>query len=100
MQLCFFVQNDSSTLKVLKMQFVFDSAMIRNIMAKKQSSLSWKVGLKSGVGFLILFVLTDAILLRLDLQKRTIYKFSFSTFYKFVKHIPTKYQKIGSMFFI
>ena len=43
-----------------------------------------KLVLKCGVGFLILFVLTDAILLRLDLQKRTMYKFNFSTFYTFV----------------
>ena len=31
LQLCFFVQNDSSTLKVLKMQFVFGWAIIRNM---------------------------------------------------------------------
>ena len=31
LQLCFFVQNDSFTLKVLKMQFVFGWAIIRNI---------------------------------------------------------------------
>ena len=31
LQLCFFVQKDSSTLKVLKMQFVFGWAIIRNI---------------------------------------------------------------------
>ena len=31
LQLCFFVQKDSSSLKVLKMQFVFGSSMIRNI---------------------------------------------------------------------
>ena len=31
MQLCFFVQKDSSTLKVLKKQFLFGWALIRNI---------------------------------------------------------------------
>ena len=38
---------------------------------KKQSCITQKVGQKSGVCFSILFVLVDAILLILNLQKRT-----------------------------
>ena len=52
------------TLKVLKSQFVFGWAMIRN-MAHSISKLVFG----SGVCFLILFVLMDAISLSLDLQR-------------------------------
>ena len=48
------------------MQFDFGWAMIRNIA-------DWMC-IRSGVRFSILFVLVDAILLSLDLQKRTSYK--------------------------
>ena len=51
---------------------------------QKQSRVSWKIGLKSAVCFLILFVLMDAILLSLTLQKRTMYKIFFFTFNTFV----------------
>ena len=43
-----------------------------------------KLDLKSAVCFLILFVLMDAILLSLTLQKRTMYKIFFFTFNTFV----------------
>ena len=52
----------------------------------------------SGVHFSILFVLVDAILLRLDLQKRTSYKIFFSILYTFVKHFCTIYPK-SEMYF-
>ena len=55
----------------------------RNIFGPKCKVL-YHVVFESGVRFLLLFVLMDATLLRLDLQKRTIYIFNFSTFYTFV----------------
>ena len=99
LQLCFFVQKDSSTLKVLKMQFVFGWAIIRNIadwicnvpyrrLSQRQIAflgpLEWRnlFGQKSkvviyqklikrkGICFLIWFVLMDAILLSRGLRKR------------------------------
>ena len=45
-----------------------------------------KLVFRSGVGFLFLFVLTDAILLNLDLQKRTPDLIIFSNVYTFVYH--------------
>ena len=52
----------------------------------------------SGVRFSILFVLVDAILLSLDLQKRTSYKIFFSIPYTFVSHFCTIYPKFGDVF--
>ena len=43
-----------------------------------------KLVFQSAVRFLILFVLVDAILLNLDLQKRTSYKKFFSSLYTFL----------------
>ena len=76
------------------MEFVFGSAMISDIAhaisnvpdhgsAKDKVSSYEKLVLGSGVRFLFLFVLMDVILLNLDLQKRTPWKFHFSTVYTF-----------------
>ena len=110
LQLCFFVQNDSFTLKVLKMQFVFGWAIIRNIadwicnvlyrrLSQRQIAflgpLEWrnlfgqkskvvsfqKLILWSGIRFLILFVLMDAILLRRVLCKGTMVKKNFEAIF-------------------
>ena len=44
----------------------------RNLFGPREKVLSHeKLVLRSGVHFLFLFVLTDAILLKMDLQKRT-----------------------------
>ena len=48
-----------------------------SLLDQKQSCISWKLDYKSAVCFLILFVLMDAILLSLTLQKRTMYKIFF-----------------------
>ena len=57
-----------------------------------------KLVIKSGVRFLILFVLVDAILLNFDFKKRTSWKFFFSTLYIFALHFCTIYQKSGDAF--
>ena len=106
LQLCFFVQKDSSTLKVLKMQFVFGWAIIRNIadwicnvpyrrLSQRQIAflgpLEWmnhfgqkskvvsfqKLMLRSVVRFLILFVLMDAIFLNCDISVGRRWNFKF-----------------------
>ena len=101
-QLCFFVQKDSSTLKVLKMQFIFswdyenlvkmnNAARLwsiflslsqrqiailgplewRNLFGQKSKIVSFQKLIKrSGIHFLILFVLMDSILLSCVLRKR------------------------------
>ena len=46
------------------------------------------------------FVLTDSILLNLDLQKRTPDLDNFSTAYTFACYLCTKYPKIRDIFFI
>ena len=49
LQLCFFVQKDSSTVKVLKMQFVFGwdyENLKESFWTKKQSWKLWKVDIK------------------------------------------------------
>ncbi len=52
--------------------------MKESFRAQEQSSSHEKFIVRSGVLFLFLFVLTDAILLNLDLQKRTMWEvFSF-----------------------
>ena len=97
LQLCFFVQKDSATLKVLKMQFVFGWAYDkghcifnlqcsllwlsqrqiaflgplewRNLFGQKSKVVSFqKLILWSGVHFLILFVLMDAIFWNCDIS--------------------------------
>ena len=56
----------------------------RNLFGPKDKVSSYeKLVLGSGVRFLFLFVLMDVILLNLDLQKRTPWKFHFSTVYTF-----------------
>ena len=50
---------------------------------KSKVSSHEKLVFRSGVGFLFLFVLTDAILLNLDLQKRTPDLDFFATVYTF-----------------
>ena len=53
----------------------------RNLFGPKSKvSIHKKLVFKSGVGFLILFVLTDAILLRLDLQKKDNVQIQFFNF--------------------
>ena len=54
---------------------------------------------KSGVRFLFLFVLTDAILLKLDLQKRTSVLGNPPNEKLFVYKIWSIYQKIGDVLF-
>ena len=106
------------------MQFVFDWAMIRNIAPsisnvhgsakdKLQIKDLWrnlfgpkskvpyheKLVLKSGVRFLFLFVLTDAILLKLDLQKRTSVLGNPPNEKLFVYKKWSTYQKIGDVLF-
>ena len=63
---------------------------------QKQSCISWKTGLEKWC-FFILFVLMDAILLSLTLQRKTMYNFFF-TFDTFFKHFCTTYQKFGDEF--
>ena len=55
-----------------------------------------KLVFRSGVWFL--FVLTDSISLNLNLQKRKLYKFLFSTVYTFVQHFCTIDPKFGDVF--
>ena len=54
-----------------------------SFQAQDKVSSYEKLVLGSGVHFLFLFVLVDVILLRMDLQKRTMYKKFFSSFYMF-----------------
>ena len=108
-QLCFWSGRDSSPLKVFKMYFIFGWVAKQNIAYQIRIVLithsnKYKVHFKDLYGwgnptrpkakfyimknwnkkvlfvFLILFVLIDAILLSLTLQKRTLYNFFFLLF--------------------
>ena len=67
--------------------------------AKQQSCITLKVSLGCGVRFSILFVLVDAILLSLDLQKRTSEQINFFDFSILKNIISIKYAKIGNILF-
>ena len=66
---------------------------------KDKVSCIEKLVIRSGIQFLFLFVLTDAILLNLNLQKRTPDLDFFATVYTFAGYQRTKYPNIGNLFF-
>ena len=66
---------------------------------KGKVSCHQKLVFRSAVRFLFLVVLTDAILLNLDLQKRIPGRIDFSAVYTFAYHWHIKYPKIGDLFF-
>ena len=68
--------------------------------AQNKVSIHEKLVLRSVVWSLFLFVLTDSILLNLNLQKRTLNKFVFLTVSTFVQQIWRKYSNIGRVFFV
>ena len=59
-----------------------------------------KLVFESGVRFLLWFVLMDAILLNLNLKKRTPDLDFFATVYTFATYQCTKYPNIGNLFFV
>ena len=73
----------------------------RNLFGQKSKVVSFqKLILRSGVRLLILFVLMDAILLKLDLQKRTSVLDNPPNEKLFVSYKYVLYQKIGNVFLI
>ena len=72
----------------------------RNLFGSKDKVSSHeKLVFRSGVRFLFLFVLTDAILLKLDLQKRTSVLGNPPNEKLFVYKKWSTYQKIGDVLF-
>ena len=67
---------------------------------KDKVSCLEKLVFRSGVSFLFLFVLTDAILLKLDLQKRTLVLDNSPNGKLFAQQKCIKYPKIGNVYLI
>ena len=115
-QLCFFVQNDSFTLKVLKTQFVFGWAMTLHIQSeiflfmaqpkincvfrtfrvkesfwtKKQSCITLKVGIKKWCLFFVLVCFSEGQFFSLSLGKRPCLFKNLNPYF-----LTTRYPSVG-----